>query len=300
MPTEGLWRISGSRRCVHETLKRYRGIFSDIKPSSPWNADSDEDFLCHLGAIARGRDSLMNPTKTGLLAFGYECEITRYLPQYLLDCREETSAKNRWVDRICSQAGDWSGNIIDFYLGVTESVNEAVANTVTHAHYGSSAMVKVILRADSLGVENTSGFLIDWEVATAGGFSEARNPTLARMLSLVGATDRAGSGLQKIWSVWEGLLGTAPELEEAHAPASVRLVLPLDNRLWTLPEAAISDQERAVLECVLASDTGIFAAEVSSELGISERVAQKVLRNLVNKGLAERTREGRSFRYAVR
>lgn len=38
-----------------ETVQRYRVVFAGNKPSSPWNSDSLEDFLYHIGAIARGR-----------------------------------------------------------------------------------------------------------------------------------------------------------------------------------------------------------------------------------------------------
>lgn len=306
-----------------ETIQRYRTVFSSIKPKSPWNSDSDEDFLYHLGAAGRGRDAQLRPTRAGLLAFGYEYEITRYLPQFLLDYREETSGKNRWDDRVCSQTGDWSGNVVDFYLTVTdrmvrffkapfsagvdgvrhnsanpvtEAVNEAIANAIVHAHYGSSASVKVVLGHDGLEVTNTGDFLIDRSVAIAGGFSETRNPTLMRMLSLIGATDRAGSGLQKIWSVWDGLYGESPLLEETHSPASVRLVLPFDpGSAQGLP--VIGSKPEDVLAALRNSPNGLTVSDLKARAMVSERVAQKVLRELFDCGLATRERDGHQFRY---
>lgn len=75
-----------------ETVARYRSIYASSKPKSPWNQDSTEDFLYHIGALAKGRDSFLHLTQAGLLAFGYEYEITNYLPQYLLDYRGELRA----------------------------------------------------------------------------------------------------------------------------------------------------------------------------------------------------------------
>ena len=39
-----------------DTIKRYRSIFAERKPRSPWVADGDEDFLYHVGALAKGAD----------------------------------------------------------------------------------------------------------------------------------------------------------------------------------------------------------------------------------------------------
>lgn len=212
-----------------ETLSRYRSLFAALKPESPWVTDSDEDFLYHVGAAARDGKGTIRPTRAGLLAFGYEYEITDCLPQYLLDYREEADDSDRWSDRVYSMSGDWSGNIIDFYLTVsqrlkshfkapfgtdefgmshsprnpiTEAANEAVTNALIHAYYGGSCTIKVVLTNAKLEVTNPGSLLVDRDVAIAGGVSESRNPTLMRILSFIGASDRAGSGLQNIWKVW--------------------------------------------------------------------------------------------------
>ena len=307
-----------------ETIQRYRTIFAGHKSTSPWNADSREDFLYHIGAVVKGKDSKMHPTKAGLLAFGYEYEITRYLPQFLLDYREETSGATRWDDRICSQSGDWSGNAVDFYLSVTErllryfkapfssgkggvrhgtnnpvteAVNEAVANAIAHAHYGSTAAVKVILRSNELNVTNTGDFLIDRNVAIAGGFSETRNPTLMRMLSLIGATDRAGSGLQTIWSVWGEIFGDEPILEEYHSPSFVQLSLPFSDRSSDESRLRESVHDAAIIELLRARPSGLYIVDFEDALGVSERVAQKTLKDLRDKEIVRGVREGRKLRY---
>lgn len=57
-----------------------------------------------------------HPTAAGLLMFGYEYEITREYNQYFLDYREVKDIRLRWVDRIVSNSGEWSGNLFDFYF----------------------------------------------------------------------------------------------------------------------------------------------------------------------------------------
>lgn len=203
----------------------------------------------------QGADGRVHPTRAGLLAFGYEYEITNLLPRYLIDYREEVSPDLRWDDRVVSQDGDWSGNLIDFYLTVTarlltrfrspfrtdrtgtrhgsenpvtEAVNEAVTNALVHAYYGGASTVTVVLRPERLEVTNSGTLLVDRDVAIAGGTSETRNPTLMRLFNFIGASDRAGSGVQEIWETWSASFGSEPELAEIHSPSpSVRMCLPL-------------------------------------------------------------------------
>ena len=252
----------GVNSLCSDTVRRYRAIFAERKPRSPWVADSDEDFLYHVGALAKGRDGLVHPTRAGLLAFGFEYEITNLLPQFLLDYREEVSPDLRWDDRVVSQEGDWSGNLIDFYLTVTgrflsrfkspfrtdgtgtrhgssnpvtEAVNEALTNALVHAYYGGTTAVNRCPSARSPRADQSRTLLVDADVAIVGGTSETRNPTIMRLFSFIGAGDRAGSGLQEIWGTWSATFDAEPKLSESHSPSSVKLVLPLVDERRPLP-----------------------------------------------------------------
>ena len=310
-----------------ETVRRYRNLFAALKPGSPWVDDSDDDFLFHIGALTRGADSDLKPTRAGLLAFGYEYEITDYLPQYLLDYREETSGFDRWDDRVVSQSGDWSGNLVDFYLTVsqrlkryfkapfgadefgmshvsrnpvTEAANEAVVNALIHAYYGDSCAVKVILRPDKLVVTNPGGFLIDRSVAIAGGVSEARNPTLVRIFSFMGANDRAGSGLQKIWRAWCEAYGIEPVFEETHLPAGVRLTLPIRGKITAeVKNEELHPTAKSILTALSGAPVGRTSREVSDITGIPKRTVQMWLKQLGDVGLVTRVRENGSIQYKI-
>lgn len=313
-----------------ETIRRYRNLFAALKGQSPWVDDSDEDFLYHIGALAKGHDGAFHPTQAGLLAFGYEYEITNYSPHYLLDYRQETSGLLRYDDRVVSQSGDWSGNLIDFYFTVserllrwfkspfttdetgmvhgvrnpvTEAVNEAVANALVHAYYGATGSVRVILREDALRIYNPGSFLVDRDVAIAGGFSEARNPTLMRIFNFVGVSDRMGSGLQKIWSTWEEHFGAAPSLAEEYHPACITLVLPVGEEPPVQVEERLSKSwgslsDEAIVAAIVEAGHGMTSQELAEVLGVSLRVAQIRLKNLHKERRLERLKEGRSYRYS--
>lgn len=318
-----------------KTLVRYRTAFAASKPQSPWIADPDEDFLYHIGAIAKGYDGSLHPTQAGLLAFGHEYEITNYSPHYLLDYREETSGTLRWDDRIVSQSGDWSGNVIDFYFDVaerikrhfkmpfatdasgmihgsrneiTESVNEAIVNALVHAWYGASATVRVIVKPDEILVTNPGSMLVDHDVAIAGGESEPRNPTLLKIFTFIGAGDRAGSGLCKIWSVWSKLSPHTPRLVEKHNPATVSLTLPLSELKLNAASKPKGDSiarnepidNTAIMSLLASANNGLTPLELSERSSLSARRAQERLRSLYISGLISREKEGRSYRYRIR
>lgn len=317
-----------------ETVRRFRNVFSANKPQHPWTEETDEDFLFHIGALGKGRDGALHPTQAGLLAFGSEYEITSYAPHYLLDYREETSGDRRWDDRIVSQSGDWSGNLIDFYYRVserfvryfktpfatdetgtvhgsrnpvTEAVNEALANAIVHAFYGTNGAIRIVLTGDELVISNPGSLLMDRRVAIAGGYSEARNPTLMRMFAFVGVSDRAGSGLQKIWETWLSEFGSEPALAERHGPAAVELRLPLapkaaygeesrSNRSAD-PRAAMVLNDDEIKQLVAGSPQGILPCELHEKTGVSQRTAQERLKALSDAGELERRKDGRFYRY---
>lgn len=313
-----------------ETIHRYRQVFAGNKPGSPWNADSDIDFLYHIGALAKGRSGKLVPTMAGLLAFGYEYEITSWRPSYLLDYREETSDVRRWEDRVVSQSGDWSGNVVDFYFmiierlkrrfkmpfstdstgmhhgsrnPITEAVNEAVANALVHAYYGNDACIRVVVTDDCLRVSNSGNMLVDRDVAIAGGVSNTRNPTLMRIMSFIGATDRAGSGIEMIWSVWGKFYSAQPMISESHSPSETLLILPIEPHGGAATDSSESKQsvkhgEDDVLKCFEEPGAELDAGDVMAMLpGISKRSAQKRLKALFEKGEISRRKEGRALVY---
>ncbi len=306
------------------TIATYRNLLTHEKPSHPWLRDDDEDFLYHLRAIDRDRDGEYHPTRAGLLAFGNEFEILRIVTDYHLDYREQTDPDVRWNNRLDSMSGDWSGNLIDFYLNVTQridralpqsfglndngmrhtsrteindAIHEAIANALIHAYYGTGATVTVVLEPHRLLVSNSGTFLISREVAIAGGITETRNPILARIFSLIGIIDRAGSGLRKIYSTWEEKFKETPLLKEAYAPDKVDIELPLSinfnvKRPYThVPHEAILD---------LCHNQGeITVKDLTAQLGMKQSTAQFALRSLAAQGQLVSERRGRAFVYRL-
>lgn len=179
-----------------------------------------------------------------------------------------------------------------------------VANAIIHADYGASsgADIRIILTNDSLTAHNPDTLLVDRDVAIAGGFSETRNPTLMRIFSFIGASDRAGSGLEMIFANWKRLFEASPTLEEEHSPSSVILSLPIYESTGNAVQNDGKNRKLSVDELLAAlasSQNGMTPKDVQKLFCASERVGQKRLKELFDKGRLSREKEGRSWRYRL-
>lgn len=156
---------------------------------------------------------------------------------------------------------------------------------------------------DCLRVSNSGNMLVDRDVAIAGGVSDTRNPALMRMMSFIGATDRAGSGIEMIWSVGGVFYSALPMISESHSPSETLLVLPIELHQDIVSDSLEGEQrirhgEDDVLKCLEAPGAELDAGDVMEMLpGISKRSAQKRLKTLFENGEVARRKEGRALVY---
>ncbi|MCC8113980.1 MAG: putative DNA binding domain-containing protein [Bacteroidales bacterium] len=223
-----------------ETIKAYRQVFRDTHPTHHWNNTDDTQFLRYLGAMGVGKDMKFHPTAAGLLMFGYEYEITRKFPNYFLDFKEKRKVLHtRWVDRITSQTGDWSGNLFDFAVKaltrlqadlkvpfamrgvfrdddtpIHQMLREALTNTLTNADYYGRQGVVITKDDDGFTFENPGNMRISVDSAIQGSISDPRGAVLLKMFSFIKFGERAGSGVSTIFSVWPIVYHEIPTLQE--------------------------------------------------------------------------------------
>jgi ATP-dependent DNA helicase RecG len=240
-----------------ETIEKYRRRLATVKPDLSWNQLSDEELLYRLNAIGRSdKDSFLHPTAAGLLMFGYHHEIVKEFPSYFLDYREVPDENNRWIDRVVSNAGTWSGNLFDFYFMIAEklmvgiktpfaldekmvriddtpvhkAVREALVNALVHANYYEDRGLVVIKRQNSFEFSNPGGLRISPEAAINGGLSDPRNSTIFTMFTLINIGERSGSDLSNIFAVWKQQKWIDPYLSETFRPERTTLKLIIEKR----------------------------------------------------------------------
>lgn len=305
-----------------ETVRTYRRSYDLYHSRSAWSKLDDEEFLCRVGAAGRGRDGELHPTKAGLLMFGEEWRIQPEFPHYFLDYRQETDPKARWQDRVTSQtAGEWSGNVFDFFERAYEkmrqalkvpfrldensrrvdetpahdALREAIANCLVNADYDGRRGVVLLWKEDGFHLSNPGGFRIPIEDAYVGGSSDPRNGTMMKMFNLVNIGERAGSGVPNMVEDWMSAGYGRPVLSERVNPERSTIFLPLDAGSAERDDSAsgedatgalfkeLPENERAAME-IAFREGRITTRMAVDEIGISRKSAAALLKRLAGKG----------------
>lgn len=287
-----------------DSIRGYRQVFQNIHPNHTWNRLEDEVFLRRIGASAMGDDGGFHPTAAGLLMFGYENEIVREFPQYFLDYQENRQmATTRWTDRIVSSSGDWSGNVFDFVYKVVPKLTaelkvpfvmrgmqrvddtpvhkilrEAITNACAHADFYGRRGVVISKNSVGFSFANPGSMRVAKKEAIEGGVSDPRNGVMLKIFSLINYGERAGSGLNSIFHVWNHVY---------HTPAEIHEDMGVDRVTVTLPNGGHEQDVKAMLELYDHPEELTFPEEGVSEyvsgngedvrnnVGLSEKISEK-------------------------
>ncbi len=255
------------------TVHDYRNYFNGKHAGHVWSKQDDELFLRSIGAMGFDReDGRVYPTVAGLLMFGHEYDITREMPDYFLDYREQLDPKIRWTHRIVSSSGDWSGNLFDFFFHVYhrlrsafpvpfqlsqdgsreddvpmhKALREMMVNTLAHSDYYGQKGVVIVRRPDSLSFANPGDMRPGLKTALSGGTSDARNATIMKMFGLLDFGERAGSGIPDLFDICNSELDTQPDYDVTYAPA--RTTLTIDTSKMTHTERTIKADEKVIMD----------------------------------------------------
>jgi len=247
-----------------ESLRIYRQMLRDEKPNHPYLEQDDLAFLSSVRGWRRDRQSGEEGlTLGGLLMFGKWSAIQDAVPHYFLDYQERPEAKTelRWIDRLVPD-GTWTGNLFEFYrrvyrklvadlkvpfalkdgqrqddTPVHEALREALVNALVHADYTGRVSVLVVKRPDMFGFRNPGGLRLPLEQVLRGGESDCRNRILHQMFLLIGAGERGGSGMPRIYGGWRSQHWRPPSLVEKDEPEQTLLMLQMAD---LLPEEVVA------------------------------------------------------------
>ena len=310
----------GDYHCsIHEVAEMLRDSRSSRNPGHPWNAEPNDEFLRLIGAADDDGTGNLRPTIAGVLMFGRDYSIVRELPRYMLDYLEFPDGGDEWTDRLCTDTGDWAGNLLGFYMHVSNRIGingrrpfsldgmvrtddtellkaerEAVLNGIVHADYNGSGGVRVELRPSSLVVRNPGTFRIPIRLAESGGHTDPRNPNVMKMFMLVGLVERAGSGVHRMVRACRELGLDDPRIEEGMDPATVTVAMDT----FAEPKAAGKPTNADILD-LIERNPGISIADLAQATGLSTSTVSRRIRDLKDSGLLVREGDRRDGRWRV-
>ncbi len=323
-----------------ESLRQYRNRFGSRGPHV-WQAEDDIGLLTKLGGWRRDRRSGKEGlTLAGLLMFGREPAVRdpAAVPGFQLDYRERfgDDPAVRWTDRLHLD-GTWEGNLFQFYqlvmqklsvgpgikrpfrvdaegyrtsgTPVTEALQEALVNALIHADYAGQGGIVIDRWPDRLEFSNPGTLLVSREQLLKGGVSECRNKSLQLMFQMLGAGDKAGSGIDKIRSSWAEQHWQSPVLRESHRPDRVVLELPMVSLLPEDVLAGLLQRYGAAFENLSGDEVqALVTAEVEGEV-TNQRLQgmltmhrvdiTRMLGGLVRQGFLSSDGIGRGTRYRL-
>ena len=192
---------------------------------------------------------------------------------------------------------------------IVEALQEALVNALIHADYAGQGGIIIDRWIDRLEFSNPGSLLVSRDQLLRGGVSECRNKSLQLMFQMLGAGDKAGSGIDKIRAGWASEHWISPSLRETRQPDRVLLSLPM---ISTLPDEVLSGLERRFGEKfkalgpdeVQALVTASLEGEVTN-LRLQETLTlhrvdiTRMLRGLVKSGLLDQEGAGRGTRYTL-
>lgn len=267
------------------SLREYRQMFFNRLPTHPWSSLDDKKFLIQLGAYRKDRArGIEGVTLAGILMFGTNETLTELLPQYMIDYREieGNTPDTRWSNRIYND-GTWEANLFQSYRKILPrlqsflpasfrlkgnervddspahvALREAFVNFCIHAQYQSDTPLVIVKYPTEITFSNPGTMLVSMDQYYSGGTSICRNPSLQKMFLMIGAAEKAGSGVDKILEGWRDAQFRTPYILETSRPNKVELILPLESTLS-------SD--------VLEKINNLYGEKVIASLGRNESIA---------------------------
>ncbi|MCH5195621.1 MAG: putative DNA binding domain-containing protein [Oscillospiraceae bacterium] len=313
-----------------DSVHRYRQRMVSHRPGHVWEELDDKDFLYKLGALGRGSNGELRPTAAGLLMFGFDYEIVKEYPNYFLDYQEKFDESKRWTDRIASGTGEWNGNIYDFYFKVYnkltqnikipfeldkgsrvedtdihKALREAIANCLINADYYGRQGIVIVQSSLEINISNPGGFRVELEAAKAGGVSDPRNATLMKFFNLIGISERAGSGIQNIYSVWKKQGFDEPLLCEETEPERTIMKLfteKVGDKKSAIKigdkKSAINEEKKQQIIDYLMKNGKAKTSEIADLLGLQSSRTRDYLNALVDEGkiIADGENKNRVYR----
>jgi len=181
-----------------------------------------------------------------------------------------------------------------------EAVREAITNAVAHRDYFTTGNVQVRIFDDRLEVWNSGSLPEGMTIEDLKGKHKSRpqNPSLARLLFLIGYIEQWGSGTNKMIELCDQSGLPEPKFEEEAG----NFVVTFQKSKLTegrLEQSDLNDRQKKAIK-YLQEHKKITSGSYQELNNTSARTARRDLSNLVEKELLERRGKGQSIHYILK
>ena len=175
-----------------------------------------------------------------------------------------------------------------------EALREALLNVLVHRDYSYSSSTLISIFDDRIEFLSIGGLVKGVTLADILlGISITRNERLARIFYRLALIEAYGTGIPKILKSYEGFV-RQPEFQVTDN--AFKITLPNQNEQTTYGD--LTPEEQCIIE--LAESMGLLKRkDVERELSISQTMAGRILKAMVEQGLLEITGRGKNTAYVL-
>lgn len=173
----------------------------------------------------------------------------------------------------------------------TEAIREALLNALVHRDYSFSDSILISIFDDRIEFVSIGGLVrgITFEDMMLG-VSVVRNRKLANIFYRLTLIEAYGTGVPKIMGSYEGFR-TKPKIETTDN--AFKIVLPNINET----SAIMLNKEESIVMDLFRNQDSIVRKDIESALEISQTMAGRLLKGLLDKGQIEAIGNGKRIRY---
>ncbi len=279
----------------------------------PWQKMTDLELLESAGLF--GKDYTTGKrgyTLAAVLALGKDEVIRSVCPTYKTDAIARIADKDRYDDRLTITT-----NLMDAYTLLASFcrkhlpdrfllegdqaisprdiiIRELMINCLIHREFTSPSPAKVIIDPMGIHTENASRASFEGPLEPDAFAPLPKNPTLSSFFCHIGLAEELGSGTREIFRCSHLYTGREPELEEGIVFKAFVPTQPATEE----PPGTTADPDDTIANILKLAERpeGLRTAELVTN-GRSSRTAQRIIHDLVEKGLLVARGKGRQRRY---
>ncbi len=176
-----------------------------------------------------------------------------------------------------------------------EALREALLNVLVHRDYAYSANTLISVFDDRIEFVSVGGLVKGINLSDIMlGVSATRNERLANIFYRLTLIEAYGTGVPKILNSYKGF-AVQPEFETTDN--AFKITLPNQNE--QLQDSGLNSDEKRIID--LAARLGeIKRKDVEAELDVSQTMAGRILKSMVNKQLIETVGQGKKTAYVLK